>query len=149
LTTYQHHHHWHSSHFWATTFVRRFCQIFHPVFIFLDFSTYFYRVRSSASHPTPNLWTTLYHEVRKRDYATYRKLYPYFQCGNIKINNNSLVAFDIATAWKWLTQSKEVLEYIVTCLVYHATNNFSMSGCSDYLLPFSYTLVQLPYHNHY
>jgi hypothetical protein len=45
-----------NSPFWAIAFVRRICQICHPVFTSLDFATiHFYRARSSALRPTPNL----------------------------------------------------------------------------------------------
>jgi hypothetical protein len=63
---YGDHHHWQNSHFWATAFLRRFCQtsLFVAIytwirpsgFHFLDFATiiFFYRARSSALRPTPN-----------------------------------------------------------------------------------------------
>jgi hypothetical protein len=47
--------HGQNDHFRAIAFVTRFCQ-FYPVFICLDFAAViFYRVRSSALRPTPNL----------------------------------------------------------------------------------------------
>jgi hypothetical protein len=41
--------------FWAIAFFKRFCQICHPVFTYLNFATIFYRARSSALRLTFNL----------------------------------------------------------------------------------------------
>jgi hypothetical protein len=66
IITY-HHHHWKNSPFWAIAFLCRFRQtglfrreLDHPVFT-LDFATViFYRARSSALRPTPNLKDHVY-----------------------------------------------------------------------------------------
>jgi hypothetical protein len=48
-------HHWQNSTFWAIAFLRRFCQIW-TGFYFIGFrNNNFYRARSSALPPTPNL----------------------------------------------------------------------------------------------
>jgi hypothetical protein len=51
---YKYHHHPQNSPFWATTFLSRFCQIWHPVHFFgCCSSNFFYRARSSTLHPIP------------------------------------------------------------------------------------------------
>jgi hypothetical protein len=46
---------WQKSPFWTIAYLRRFCKVCHSIFT-LDFATViFYRARSSALHPTPNL----------------------------------------------------------------------------------------------
>jgi hypothetical protein len=85
-----------------------------------------------------------------------------FQSGNNKLNWNAWFVFKVQK-WKKVTDAKQfghpstskmdksvaqIKELFmrldtVRCLVSHVTNNFSMSGCSDYLLRSTYTLVHL------
>jgi hypothetical protein len=50
------HHHWRNSPFWSTAFLKRLCQIASGFYLFgfRDFF-FFYRAKSSALSPTPNL----------------------------------------------------------------------------------------------
>jgi hypothetical protein len=58
-------------------------------------------------------------------------------CGGSTI---SLVA--VAQRWPYASTLLYIYIYIVTCLVCHVTTNFTMSGCSDYLLRSTYTLYK-------